>query len=109
MPFQAICPIDSLWDGEMTGVEIDNEKILLVRVSGEVHAFQDKCRHQAVELHTGVFRDGVITCPAHQWQYDARTGQGINPNDVCLISYAVKEQNGMILVNIGDLSGEKHL
>jgi toluene monooxygenase system ferredoxin subunit len=42
----------------------------------------------------------VLACPTHGWEFDASTGQGINPKAACLESFPVKVDNGEILVDV---------
>jgi toluene monooxygenase system ferredoxin subunit len=93
--------IDDLWEGEMRGCEIAGTPVLLVNASGEVHAFVDRCAHQGVRLSEGRFEAGVLTCAAHGWQYDARTGRGINPASACLRVLDVRIEAGAIFVDAG--------
>ena len=44
-------PVDELWEGSLTDVELNGETILLVRhLGGKVQAFQGMCPHQEVLL-----------------------------------------------------------
>ena len=53
--------------------------LLLVRTEHELCAYEDRCAHLGVPLSQGKLENGVITCAAHHYQYDARTGRGVNP------------------------------
>jgi toluene monooxygenase system ferredoxin subunit len=41
----------------------------------------------------------VLTCSAHEWQYDARTGRGLNPANVTLPRYPVEVRNAEIWID----------
>jgi len=43
---------------------------------------------------------GVITCGAHLWQFDARTGKGMNPKTACLKRYPLRIVEGDICVEV---------
>jgi toluene monooxygenase system ferredoxin subunit len=88
--FKKVCTDDDLWEGEMMGVEIDRQKILLLRHNGRVHAYADRCPHLATRLSEGIFEGGTLTCAAHHWMFDVDTGEGINPREACLTRYDVK-------------------
>lgn len=89
-----------LWDGEMRGCTVRGAKVLLVKLDGAVHAYPDRCVHLGVALSEGTLEDGVITCSAHHYQYDARTGQGVNPRAVCLKRLPVRVEGGEIEVDV---------
>jgi toluene monooxygenase system ferredoxin subunit len=82
--FTAILPEAELWVGEMRGFVVNGQRVLLVRTDDAICAYEDRCAHLGVPLSSGKLENGVITCSAHHYQYDARTGRGINPRNVAL-------------------------
>lgn len=101
MPFQKAITLNDLWSGEMTGLVIEGEPVLLVNIDGAVRAYADWCPHQRSRLSMGSLSDRVLTCASHHWQFDAVTGGGINPKDACLTSLAVRIDEGEIFVDVG--------
>jgi toluene monooxygenase system ferredoxin subunit len=95
-----VCALADLWSGEMRGIDVHGRKILLVNVGGTVNAFPDRCLHQAMPLSAGKLSGCVLTCAAHEWQYDARTGAGINPEGVALRRYPLEIRDGEIWIDI---------
>ena len=65
----------------MKGLVVDTTKVLLLNVDGDVRAYEDSCPHRGVALSCGKLEaaSGTLTCAMHLWQYDARTGKGLNP------------------------------
>jgi toluene monooxygenase system ferredoxin subunit len=53
-----------------------------------------------VPLSEGERADGVLTCRAHHWQYDASSGRGINPAAARLQAYPVRIEDGAILIEV---------
>jgi toluene monooxygenase system ferredoxin subunit len=101
MTFQRACSGDEVWEGEMTEVDVDRHTILLVRLDGgELRAYQGMCPHQDIPLSEGRFDGKVLMCRAHQWTFDACTGQGINPGDCRLAQYPVREEGEDVLVEV---------
>jgi toluene monooxygenase system ferredoxin subunit len=75
--------------------------VLVVGVDGgDIKAFQAMCPHQEMELVEGEFDGKVLTCKAHLWQFDCRTGKGINPDDCKISEYPVKIDDDDVLVDI---------
>jgi len=101
MAFQRVAILDELWDGEMITLEIEGQVVLLVNVDGSVRAYADSCPHLRTRLSQGSLQRTVLTCSTHGWEFDASTGQGINPKTACLESFAVKVENGDILIDVG--------
>lgn len=101
MTFQKVGTLDDLWEGEMLEVEAGEHVIVLVwPEGGELRAFQGMCPHQDIPLAEGKFDGRVVMCRAHQWTFDARTGEGINPGKCRLAQYPVKLDGDDILVAV---------
>ena len=100
MAFYKVATLDDLWSGEMAGVEVGGRQILLVNIEGEGRAYLDACPHQRTPLRMGTLRGLILTCATHQWEFDIRTGKGINPADACLEPLAVRLENGDILLEV---------
>jgi toluene monooxygenase system ferredoxin subunit len=99
----AAMELDDLWEGDMTAVDVAGTKVLLVNVDGDVQAYLNSCPHQASNLDEGELEleEGTITCWRHHWQFDARTGAGVNPADSNLTRYPCQiDDAGMICVDV---------
>jgi len=100
MALRRAAPLDSVWEGEMLGVEVGGAAVLLVNPDGRVRAYQDRCLHQGVRLSTGTLRGCVLTCAAHGWQYDVATGRGINPAGIALRALPCAVEGDAIAVDV---------
>ena len=83
-------------------LEVDGCAVLLALVDGEVHAVDDACRHRGTALSGGLLRDGIVTCPAHLWQYDVRTGRRHDTQGEALATYPVALVGGTVEVTVPD-------
>jgi toluene monooxygenase system ferredoxin subunit len=99
--------LDELWIGEMQATRVDGRPVLLVNVGGEIRAFEDRCAHKGLPLSEGRLLDGVLTCKAHDWQYDAATGRCLNPCGFALRAIPVEVRDGAIWIEspAADLRG----
>ena len=95
-----ICDVDQLWDGEMEHFHAGGTTILLLKIAGEFHAYQGRCPHQGAALVEGELDRGLLTCAAHLWQFDATTGQGVNPESARLQRFPVHVVDGRVLVEV---------
>jgi toluene monooxygenase system ferredoxin subunit len=102
MVFQRVSTMEDLWSGEMLACAVAGRRVVLIRVGDAVYAHEDRCAHLGVALSQGRLEEGVLTCAAHHYQYDACTGQGINPRSVRLRTFAVRIEQGDILVDTGE-------
>ena len=100
MAFRKVATLDELWDGEMMALETEGQVVLLVNVNGGIHAYADSCPHLGTRLSQGSLQRTMLTCSTHGWEFDASTGQGINPKTACLVSFAVKVENGDIFIDV---------
>lgn len=97
--WQPAGPAEDVWEGEMSFRRFaDGSAVLLVNVDGTVRAFHGLCPHQLTSLEDADLDDGVITCLAHLWEFDARTGAGINPTTTCLPEYPTEIRDGELFV-----------
>jgi toluene monooxygenase system ferredoxin subunit len=101
MAFRKVATLDEIWDGEMTVLAIEGHVVLLVNVDGAVRAYADSCPHLGTRLSQGSLQRNALTCSTHGWEFDACTGQGINPKTACLKTFAVKVESGDILIDVG--------
>jgi toluene monooxygenase system ferredoxin subunit len=100
--WQAAMALDDLWDGEMEGVEVGGQKVLLVNLGGEIRAYRNQCPHQQWALSEGDFDGETITCARHMWVFDAGSGCGVNPANSQLVRYPCEViADGTILVDVG--------
>lgn len=105
MSFEKICTLDDIWQGDMGSFETrDGTEVLLVYPDGgELRAFQNICPHQHFELIEGTLEDNVLTCRAHLWQFDANSGQGVNPVDCALANYPIKIEGDDVYIDVAGI------
>ena len=65
--------------GSCLDVDVGEEVILLVNVDGTIHAVSAWCTHLGTSLVLGTLAEHKLTCYAHLWSYDVRSGDPIWP------------------------------
>jgi nitrite reductase/ring-hydroxylating ferredoxin subunit len=55
-------------------VAVGDGRVVVVRVGGELRAFENRCLHQDSLLAGGIVRNGVLSCPLHFWRYRVADG-----------------------------------
>jgi toluene monooxygenase system ferredoxin subunit len=98
MSWEKLLAVEELWLGELRGCVVAGRRVLLLRVESGIYAYEDRCAHLGLPLSDGCLRDGVLTCSAHGFQYDARTGAGINPKRAQITPLPVRVEDGHIWV-----------
>jgi len=94
------CTLDDLWEGDLRSMMFDGLEVLLCNVEGTVFAYDNSCPHLGNPLSMGKLEGHVLTCAAHEWSFDVRTGGGINPASACLHRYPVRLDGERILVSM---------
>jgi toluene monooxygenase system ferredoxin subunit len=100
MGFQKVAKIGDLWSGEMMGLEVNRERILLVNVDNHIYAYADVCPHQKSRLSEGTLTDKILRCARHHWEFDVCSGSGVNPQNSCLRVFPIRLDGQDILVDI---------
>src|SRR5207245_55815 len=102
MGFQKVAKIEDLWSGEMMGLEVNGERVLLVNVGDRIYAYADICPHQKSRLSEGTLTGKVLRCARHHWEFDVCSGFGVNPQNSCLKLFPIRVDGEDILVDISD-------
>ncbi|WP_427979941.1 nitrite reductase small subunit NirD [Acidocella sp.] len=64
-----------------------------------VFALRDECPHKQGPLSQGIVHGTAVTCPLHAWVISLETGAAQGPDEGCAKRYAVKVENGRILLD----------
>jgi len=99
--WQYALPAEALWEGEMVGVRLADADVLLVKLgANEIHAYDDHCPHAGARLSEGMLCGSTLRCNAHHWDFDVRTGDGINPRKCQLTRHPVQVVDGAVMVQL---------
>jgi toluene monooxygenase system ferredoxin subunit len=90
----------------MKRIALGSVDVVLLNADGTVRAYQDRCPHQGVRLSEGRLAGCQLTCRAHEWQFDALTGEGSNPRGSRLRQFKVSVEAGELMVDVGTASSE---
>ncbi|MEQ1772614.1 MAG: nitrite reductase small subunit NirD [Burkholderiales bacterium] len=66
----------------------------------EVFALLDKCPHKGGPLSQGIVFGRHVACPLHNWSIGLADGEAVAPDVGCAQRFAVKVENGEVLLNI---------
>src|ERR1051326_953208 len=100
MAFELLTSVGDLRNGEMTSVRINGTNVLLLKIDDAFYAYENRCAHLGIPLSEGELEACVLTCRAHEWQYDVCSGKGINPATAGLRRFALKSEDGKLFVDI---------
>ncbi|MCW3013671.1 MAG: putative rieske iron-sulfur family protein [Solirubrobacterales bacterium] len=97
--FVPVLPAAQLPAGCPVATSVEGRPVCVVRVEGGVYAFDDVCPHRGTPLSEGRVHGTTITCRAHTWEFDVRTGELLRLRaPACLQMRRAREHLGMIEV-----------
>jgi nitrite reductase/ring-hydroxylating ferredoxin subunit len=86
--------------GSATEIVAAGEVIALFNVEGRYYALDGICPHQGGPLGKGELCGQIITCPWHGWQFDVVSGQHLVNESIRHRRFAVKIEDGRVLVRV---------
>lgn len=87
-------------EGSARIVNIGDRAVALFHANGEFYAIDNACKHQGGPLGDGKVYGTHVVCPWHGWEYDFSTGCNVDDPSMKLTCFAVKVQDGDVLVEI---------
>jgi nitrite reductase/ring-hydroxylating ferredoxin subunit/Fe-S cluster biogenesis protein NfuA len=76
--------------------------IILTTHDAAVTCFDDRCAHLGAALHDGIVENGVLSCPAHGFRYDLRTGACVTSDGLSLLAHETRVVDGRVLIRLAD-------
>jgi len=74
-------------------VKLGSHELALFRVGEQIHALDNSCPHAGGSLADGALSDGCVTCPLHNWKFDASTGAASHPRSP--VSLPIRQESKM--------------
>ena len=99
MGFVRVAELGDVPAHEPLVVRLEGRRLALVRLGGEVFAFDDTCPHSQGPLGLGEVADGVLTCPRHGWQFDVRSGACLTAAGAHATRHAVRVEGTSVYVS----------
>ena len=100
MTFTRVAAFSELWNGERRCFTLEGRRVFLIKHDDGVYAYENRCAHRELPIATGRLEGHVLTCPVHEWQYDIRTGHGVNPDGARLRPFAIKVENDDVMIDV---------
>ncbi len=82
--------IDEIPDGDIKCIDLDGHSLLLSRFDQRVTCFENACSHLGMPMDMGSVKDGILTCPHHQFEYSLESGECLTAPEVQLQTHAVR-------------------
>ena len=79
--------------GEVIGVDIGGQRVVIANVDGEFFAIGAECTHMGGPLEDGFLEGDLLQCPWHAGEFDMKSGEGVSPPAVGSVgSFQVRVQ-----------------
>jgi Fe-S cluster biogenesis protein NfuA/nitrite reductase/ring-hydroxylating ferredoxin subunit len=98
--FSEVGTIADFPGGSLRAVELEEVRILLCHLEGEVYAYRNGCPGSILPLENGKLENFVLHCPWHGCRYDLRNGRGLDKQSGNLEVVPVAVQGGVIQVAV---------
>ncbi|OGV69853.1 MAG: (2Fe-2S)-binding protein [Lentisphaerae bacterium RIFOXYB12_FULL_65_16] len=111
MEWQDVGAAEELARQPVQEIEVGHTTIALVCRDGQFSAISGKCNHVGGPLGHGHLEGEHVVCPWHSWRFDGATGEG-KTGCACegdkVPTYAVKVENGRVLVSAAEATPRVH-
>jgi len=91
---------NELQDGSMKLVDAEGTHVLLVKVSGQIFAIDNRCPHMSCGFSGGSLDGHAIICPCHDWRFDLLTGEYEEIKEMKLVKYEWKIESEKIWIKL---------
>jgi nitrite reductase/ring-hydroxylating ferredoxin subunit len=78
-------------------VTLDGRDVVLFRVDGRIHAFENRCPHEGNPLSEGEILGPTLVCVFHSWRFDLETGFCVH-GDLPATRYETRIEDDQILI-----------
>jgi nitrite reductase/ring-hydroxylating ferredoxin subunit len=101
LAFQRATRAEELSARGVVCVRIEGIEVGLFQVGNEICAIENRCPHAGDPLSEGSLDGAIVTCRAHGWRFDVRTG--FRPDDADgfpIPRFAARVVDGMVEVDL---------
>ncbi|HZG17729.1 MAG TPA: nitrite reductase small subunit NirD [Candidatus Bathyarchaeia archaeon] len=82
-------------------VHVGDLEIVIFRLSnGEYRAVENRCPHKGGPLAEGIISGQFVYCPLHDWKVCLEDGKVQAPDHGCVQTYPIREQDGMLCIEM---------
>jgi nitrite reductase (NADH) small subunit len=90
----------SEFDGKIKCVSVGKKKLAVMRLEGDLFAFDGLCPHVYGPMHRSEINGTILTCPLHGWRFDLRDGGREIHHYRSLAMYETKVEGEEVYVKI---------
>jgi nitrite reductase/ring-hydroxylating ferredoxin subunit/alkylhydroperoxidase/carboxymuconolactone decarboxylase family protein YurZ len=83
-------------EGAVVRTECDGRGLFVYRDQQTYNVFDSRCPHQSTDIPELALQDGTLTCPKHEWAFDAHSGACIKKGNSPLKRFESRVVEGRI-------------
>ena len=95
-----VCSDDQIREGGVKSLKILARNVAVFRLGGQLYGLEADCKHMRASIAYGTIDGDVITCPAHGWRYNIKSGECLNESWAKLKTYPVEVVDGVVFLEI---------
>ena len=99
MPWQRVCFVDDIKDGQIYGADLEGLRVMLTKDGQAIYANSRNCLHAGADLGNGDLVGTVVTCPLHFWKFDTVDGHCVQIPQAKIKNFPVKIENSEVYVD----------
>jgi nitrite reductase/ring-hydroxylating ferredoxin subunit len=84
-------------NGEVTRTECEGRSLFVYREKQDYQVFDSHCPHQSTDITQLAVKGTTLTCPKHQWEFDAKSGDCVKKGNTGLKRIEAKVVKGRLL------------
>ena len=84
-------------DGKVQRTICDGFGLFIYREKKKISVFDSRCPHQSTDIPELALKGSTLTCPKHQWEFDAKSGDCIKKGDSPLKRIESKVVKGRLM------------
>jgi len=89
--------LEQLPEETISFVETAGRHLFVSRKGGQIKVFDSRCPHQVTDIPHLALNEGKLTCPKHNWTFDAITGECLKIGNRPLRAFDHKAEDGQLL------------
>ncbi|MCB1198440.1 MAG: nitrite reductase small subunit NirD [Deltaproteobacteria bacterium] len=98
--WEKIANVDELIQGKGKAFTIKGKNIAVFWLEEAYYGIENACYHQGAPIDDGDVKDCIVTCPAHSWKFDLKTGECTRDDSIVMKTYPVKVEAGDVKILI---------
>jgi len=87
-------------EGTMVEINIENKDLFVTMNNGVLYCAENRCPHEDIKLTLGCLKGNRVKCSLHGYSFDLTTGDSSEDDVDNMQTYAVKQENNEIYIEV---------